>query len=56
MPRGQGRSHPWLLDSAGHGILDDVPAFDLQLADMVLKARIRRLEKGFREDQDEYDK
>ena len=30
--------------------------FDLKLADMVLKAGIRRLEKGFREDQDEYDK
>lgn len=30
--------------------------FDLKLADMVLKARTRKLEKGFREDQDEYDK
>ena len=30
--------------------------FDLKLADMVLKAGIRRLERGFREDQDEYDK
>ena len=47
---------PRLLDGAGHGILDDVPAFDLKLADMVLKAGIRRLERGFREDQDEYDK
>ena len=46
MPRGQGRSHPWLLDSAGHGILYDVPAFDLKLADMVLKAGSEGLRKG----------
>ena len=37
---------PRLLDSAGHGILDDVPAFDLKLADMVLKAGSEGLRKG----------
>lgn len=46
---------PRLLDGAGHGILDDVPAFDLKLADMVMKAGIRRLEKGSREEPDEHD-
>lgn len=93
MPRGQGRSFPRLLDGAGRGILDDVPAFelkqlveqidrsgrtnqpvyyddddddeyrlpwdyrtfDLKVANMVLKTKIRRIEKGFREDPDEYD-
>ena len=82
-----------LLDGAGRGILDDVPAFelkqlveqidrsgrtnqpvyyddddddeyrlpwdyrtfDLKVANMVLKTKIRRIEKDFREDPDEYD-